>query len=78
VTITDTNGVAIGITGIKISGSGFTQTNNCRTTLAAGANCTIEVTVNVTSAGTYSGTLSITESAGALHQVPLSAVGTNE
>ena len=79
VTVSNTNGVVVGIAGIKLSGStAYTQTNNCGTKLAPGASCTVSVTVNVTSAVTYSGTLSVTESAGAVHNVTLTAVGTNE
>jgi sugar lactone lactonase YvrE len=78
VTLTNSNKIVIGIAGIKISGTAYSQNNNCGATLAAGASCAVQVTVNVTTAGTYSGTLTITESAGAVHSIPLTALGSNE
>jgi len=76
VTVTNTNGVVVGISSINVSGSAaFTQSNNCGTALAAGANCTVQLTFTATSYVTYSGTLSITESAGSVHKVTLSGSG---
>ncbi len=78
VTVTNTNGVAIGLGHVAISGSSvFTQTNTCGTTLAAGASCTVTVTFMPTVAGTFTGTLSISESAGTSHKVPLSGTASN-
>jgi hypothetical protein len=79
VTLTNTNGVAVGIGSIAISGSNaFTKTTTCGSTLAAGATCTITVTFTPTSLVAYSGSLNVTESAGAVHQVTLSGTGSND
>jgi len=76
VTVTNTNGVVVGISSIRLSGSAaFTQSNNCGTALAAGASCTVTVTFTATSYITYGGTLSVKESAGSVHQVTLSGSG---
>lgn len=73
VTVTNTNGVTIGIAGIRLAGSSmFTQTTTCGTTLGAYASCTIDVTFTPTAVGTFSGTLTVTESAGTAHAIPLS------
>jgi Abnormal spindle-like microcephaly-assoc'd, ASPM-SPD-2-Hydin/NHL repeat len=79
VTVTNTNGVPTGITRISISGSTtFTQTNNCGTLLPATATCTISVTFVPTVAGTFGGTLQVTESAGTSHKIPLSGTAAND
>jgi hypothetical protein len=68
----------VGIASIAISGSKtFTKTTTCGSTLAAGATCTITVTFTPTALVAYSGSLNVTESAGAVHQVPLSGTGSN-
>lgn len=72
-TVTNTTGVFTGISKITKTGSTtFTQTNNCGTGLAAYATCTITVTFMPTTVGSFSGTLTVTESAGAAHTIPLS------
>ena len=77
VTVTNSNGVAAGITKISKSGSKtFTQTNNCGTVLAAYASCTITVTFMPTAGGTFTGSLTVTEGAGEVHQIPLSGLAT--
>jgi sugar lactone lactonase YvrE len=76
VTVTNTNGVVVGISGISMSGSkAFTQSNTCGTTLASGATCTVTVNFTATAYVTYTGTLSVTESSGASHKVSLSGAG---
>ena len=75
VKLQNNNGVSLGITGIAISG-GFSQTNNCPSTLNFGASCTINVTFLSASAGQQSGTLTIMASDSANpHQVPISGTG---
>lgn len=49
--------------------AGYTQTNNCGTTVAAGATCTFTVTFAPTAVGTNPGTLTITDSANNSPQV---------
>lgn len=63
------------ITSITTSGD-FAQTNNCGSSLAAGANCVISVTFTPTAAGTRTGTLSVNDNAtGSPHTANLSGAG---
>jgi hypothetical protein len=62
VTLTNTGSAALTITGISASGD-FAETDNCGSSVAAGANCTINVTFTPTASGTRAGTLSITDNA---------------
>jgi len=48
------------ISGIAAS-SGFSQTNNCGSSVSAGGTCTISVTFTPTTAGTVNGTVTITD-----------------
>jgi hypothetical protein len=77
-TVTLTNGgtAALSISSIASSGD-FAQTNNCGSTLAAGANCAIQVTFTPTATGARSGTLSVSDNAaGSPQTVSLSGTGT--
>lgn len=78
VTLTNTGGGPLTINSIAASGD-FAQTNTCppsTSTLAAGANCTINVTFAPTTTGTRNGTLSITDNAaGSPQTVPLTGTG---
>jgi hypothetical protein len=60
--LTNTGAAAITITGIVSSGP-FSQTNNCGTSLAAGATCTISVIFKPTAQGTDKGAVKITDNA---------------
>ena len=62
ITLSNGGTAALSISGIGISGD-FAQSNNCGTSLAAGANCTINVTFKPTATGTRTGTLSVTDNA---------------
>ena len=63
---------SIGVTGP------FAESNNCGTSLAAGASCTVSVTFTPTAAGSASGTLSVNSSApGSPLTVALSGTGTS-
>jgi hypothetical protein len=62
VTIANTGGAAATITGVTVTGD-FTQTNNCGTSLAAGASCTVNVTFRPTATGNRTGTLTVNSSA---------------
>jgi hypothetical protein len=65
--------VAAGIKAVGMSGSKvFTQANDCGTTLGANGSCTITVTFIPTVAGTFTGTLMVTEGAGTAHKIPIS------
>jgi hypothetical protein len=61
-TLTNTGTTPIGISGIATTGP-FSQTNNCGTTLAGNANCTITVVFKPTKAGSQTGTLTVTDNA---------------
>ena len=63
--VTLTNKMNVALTGITvgISGSGYTQTNTCGTTVAAGGTCTITVTFTPVGGGTSTGSVTITDSA---------------
>jgi hypothetical protein len=63
-TLSNTGHAALGISTIEVNGTGdFAQTNTCGSSLAAGANCTIEVTFTPSVAGAEAATLSITDNA---------------
>jgi hypothetical protein len=65
----------LSITSIAASGD-FAQTNNCPSSLAVGASCTINVTFTPTAAGTRTGTLTVNDNAaGSPHTVSLSGTG---
>ena len=79
VTVTNNDGVAVGISSIRIVGSStFTKATTCGSTIAAAATCTITVTFTPTALVAYSATLNVTESAGAVHPVSLSGTGSND
>ncbi|HTS36332.1 MAG TPA: choice-of-anchor D domain-containing protein [Candidatus Solibacter sp.] len=61
-TLTNTGTVAISISSIATTGP-FSQTNNCGTSLAGGASCTINVVFKPTKAGSQTGTLTVTDNA---------------
>jgi hypothetical protein len=65
------------MTSVGITGP-FAEGNNCGTSLAAGASCTVTVTFAPTAAGSASGTLSVNSSApGSPLTVALSGTGTS-
>jgi phosphodiesterase/alkaline phosphatase D-like protein len=66
VTLTNSGTTVLTLTSITITGTNggdFSQTNNCGASLAAGANCAINVTFTPTATGARSGTLTITDNA---------------
>jgi hypothetical protein len=70
--------VALTISSVS-SSAGFTQTNNCGSTLAAASSCIINVTFTPSAAGSASGTLSVTDdAAGSPQTVSLSGAGTTQ
>ncbi len=73
--ITNSGGDALTFASITTSGD-FSGTNNCGTTLGAGASCAVAVTFTPTATGTRTGTLSLVDNAaGSPHTVPLSGTG---
>jgi Bacterial Ig-like domain (group 3)/FG-GAP-like repeat/HYDIN/CFA65/VesB-like, Ig-like domain/Abnormal spindle-like microcephaly-assoc'd, ASPM-SPD-2-Hydin len=77
-TVTMTNTSASGtvsITSISVTAE-FIETNNCGSSLAAGASCTITLKFEPTAIGTQTGTLSVADdAAGSPQTVALSGVG---
>ncbi|HKW62503.1 MAG TPA: choice-of-anchor D domain-containing protein [Candidatus Acidoferrum sp.] len=79
VTLTNTGGSPLSITGIGIAGPNggdFAQTNDCGTSVAAGASCGFSVTFTPTASGNRSASVSITDNAGGSpQQVNLTGTG---
>ena len=75
VTLTNTGDALVDISSILASGN-FSQTNNCGSTLSAGASCSIAVTFRPRSTCAKTGTLTVTVS-GSPQTVKLSGVGTD-
>ncbi len=78
-TLTNTGSSPLSITGIGTTGSNpgdFVQTNDCGTSVAAGASCTFTVTFTPTASGNRSATLNIFDNAGGSPQhVSLAGTG---
>lgn len=79
ITLRSTGVVALPITSISLGGTNplqFAQTNNCGTSVAAGASCTITVSFKPTSTGSKVATLSVAAAGGAATKsVTLSGTG---
>jgi hypothetical protein len=74
-TLTNTGGSDLAISGISVSGD-FAQTNTCGSTLAAGFSCGISVTFAPTAIGARSGAITVADNAaGAPHSAALSGNG---
>jgi hypothetical protein len=54
--------------------NGYSQTNTCGSSLSAGTSCTISVTFNPTTEGSYDGSVTIQDNAGTQH-VSLTGIG---
>ncbi len=76
-TVTVTNPGGSAATGVSVSAAApFGESNNCGTSLAAGASCTVSVSFAPTAAGAATGTLSVNSSApGSPLTVALSGTG---
>ena len=69
IALTNVGGATLHISSIAITGSNaFTQTNTCGSTVGAGKSCTISVTFNSSSRGTFTGAVSISDNGGASPQ----------
>lgn len=76
VTLTNTGDAPLEITSIEVEGD-FSQTNTCGNSVAAGAQCSINVVFAPTAGGSRAGTLTINDNAGGGAQVvELSGNGT--
>jgi hypothetical protein len=77
VTVTNTSAAAVSITGLGTSSKDFVTLDDCPLSLPAKAACNISVQIAPRTAGSLSGTLSVSTSTGAvLLSVPLSGSGT--
>ncbi len=77
VTLTNSGSTVLGNIQITIGGD-FAETNNCGTSLRAGAKCRINVTFTPTATGTLSGTITISDNArGGPQVVSLTGTGTS-
>ncbi len=76
VTLTNTGTASLPVSAISVSaGAGdFTQSNNCGSSLAVNGTCTVNVTFSPSTAGSRTGTLTITAN-GAPTNLPLSGTG---
>jgi len=75
ITITNTGGAGLTISNVAVTGN-FAQTNNCPTSLAGGAKCSVSVTFTPTAPGNLYGTVAITDNAANSPQtITLSGVG---
>ena len=75
VTLTNSQAVSLTITTITTNGD-YAQTNNCGSSLAANASCTINVTFTPTTSGTRTGTLSVNDNGpGSPQTASLTGVG---
>lgn len=68
ITLTNTGNANLSLARVTVTGD-FTLTNNCGTTLAAGANCMVSVTFTPTAAGTRTGTVSFSDNAAQSPQI---------
>ena len=79
ITLTNSGTASLTVTGITISGANpgdYGQTNTCGVNVAAGANCTINVTFTPTASGSRTASLSIADNAAGNPQtVSLSGTG---
>jgi hypothetical protein len=75
-TLSNNGGATLTITGsISVTGD-FAETDDCGGSVAAGSNCTINVTFKPTATGARTGTLSVSDNAaGSPHTVALSGTG---
>ncbi len=76
VTLSNTGNGLLSISSMTFGGAGFGQTNTCGTSVAAGANCAINVTFTPPGEGPWSASLSIVDNASGTPQtVSLSGTG---
>lgn len=75
VTLTNVSNGTVNVTGITASAQ-YSQTNNCPSSLASNANCTINVAFQPTAPGTQAGTLTVTNNLTGPATTTLTGVGT--
>ncbi len=64
VTLSNTGNTALGVSGMSLSSTAFTQTSTCGPTLAVSTSCTITLNFASASPGSYPATYTVTDSAG--------------
>ena len=80
-TLSNPGGTTLSLTRISVTGASatsFVQSNNCGTSLAAGANCTVAVKFTPPATGTFSASLTVVDNAqsgGGTQTVSLSGTG---
>jgi hypothetical protein len=62
VTVSNTGTAAASVSGVSVTGD-FSQTNNCGTSIAVGASCTVNVSFRPTASGARTGSLSVASNA---------------
>ena len=76
VTLSNGGNAAANISSIAVGTTEFAQSNNCGTSLAAGATCSISITFKPSASGARTDTLTITDdAAGSPHKLSLSGTG---
>lgn len=76
VMLTNSGTAALSLSSVAVSGTGFTGSNNCGASVAAGASCTLTLAFSPTSAAALTGQVSVTSNAaGSPHTVALSGTG---
>jgi hypothetical protein len=78
--LNNTGNAALTLSSLALTGTNagdFAQTNNCGSSIAAGANCTISVTFTPTASGTRTAAVTLTDNAtGSPRTVCLTGTGT--
>ncbi len=78
VLLRNSGSATLNISSISTSGD-FAQTNNCGSSVAAGSNCTVQLTFAPTTLGPHNGMLTVNDdAAGSPHSIPLSGTGTQQ
>ena len=81
ITLFNTGSSTLTVSSISVTGTNsadFSQTNNCGTSVASGANCTISVTFTPEAAGTRTAAISVADNAtGSPQSVALTGTGTS-
>jgi hypothetical protein len=81
ITLSNTGNAALSVGSIGLTGtnpSDFAQSNNCGTSVAAGANCAISVTFTPVANGSFTASVTLTDNAsGSPQAVALSGTGTS-
>lgn len=76
ITLGNSGGATLTVSGIQASGD-FSETNNCPTSLASAATCTVSVIFAPTTTGTRQGTISVADNAaGSPQTIALAGTGT--